>query len=99
MAIQLPAYPSFQIVDDPSVASKWEDWLEGFKALIGAMKVPDTDQKAMLYHYIGGDVRKLLKKLPGGEDCDYDTALELLKEYLALQMNRVYLMNTLQQVK
>ena len=99
MAIQLPAYPSFQIVDDLSVASKWEDWLEGFKALIGAMKVPDTDQKAMLYHYIGGDARKLLKKLPGGEDCNYDTALELLNEYLALQMNRVYLMNTLQQVK
>ena len=99
MAIQLPAYPSFQIVDHPSVASKWEDWLEGFKALIDAMKVPDTDQKAMLYHYIGGDARKLLKKLPGGEDCDYDTALELLNEYLATQMNRVYLMNTLQQVK
>ena len=99
MVIQLPAYPSFQIVDDPSVASKWEDWLEGFKAQIGAMKVPETEQKAMLYHYIGGDVRKLLKKLPGGEDCDYDTALELLNEYLAPQMNRVYLMNTLQQVK
>ena len=62
--VQLPAYPEFQIVDDPSVAQKWEDWIDGFQAMIKAMKVGDDDKHAMLTHYVGTEVRKLMKKLP-----------------------------------
>ena len=32
MAIQLPNYPECQLVDDPTVAQKWEDWSDGFEA-------------------------------------------------------------------
>ena len=42
--------------------SNWEDRLDGFKAVIDAIKVPNEDRKAMLSHHIGGEVRTLLKK-------------------------------------
>jgi hypothetical protein len=82
--VQLPAYPSFQIVDDPSVASKWEDWLDGFEAMTTAMKVEKKDRKAMLIHYAGAEVRKLLKKLPEASEGDtYTKAITALNSYFA----------------
>ena len=45
--VQLPAYPKFQIVDGPAVTQKWEDWIDGFQAMIKAMKVGDDDKHAM----------------------------------------------------
>ena len=51
MAIQLPNYPNFVITDDSSVAFKWEDWLDGFEAIITAMKITESSEKeAMLIH-------------------------------------------------
>ena len=102
--VQLPAYPEFQIVDDPSVAQKWEDWIDGFQAMINAMKVGDDDKHSMLTHYVGTDVRKLMKKLPNptGENMPtdvYEKAKGKLDEYFAPKMNRVYLMNSLHQVR
>ena len=103
MAVQLPPYPQFEITDDPSVASKWEDWIDGFEAMITAMKVKEAeDKKAMLVHYAGGDVRKLLKKLPeipGEDKTVYETAKEALTSYFSPKMNRVYLMYALLQLK
>ena len=109
MAIQLPSYPAFEVIDDPSVAQKWENWLDGFEALIWAMKVTDNDDiKAMLVHYAGGEVRKPLKKLPASDqptntDSEavnaYEQAKTILNEHFAPKMNRVFLINSLQQVK
>ena len=101
MAYQLPLYPEFIIIDDPSVPTKWHDWLEGFEAMISALKVKEKkDKRAMLKHYIGSEGRKLLSKLDntGGDD-DYDTPVKALTGYFAPKMNRVFLMNSLHQIK
>ena len=104
MAVALPTYPDFRVTDDPSVAHRWEEWLDEFEAMIRAMKVTDKeDKKAMLVHYAGGNVHKLLKTLPTPESADreevYKTAITTLTDYFAPKMNSVYLMNSLQQVR
>ena len=72
--------------------------------MIKAMKVGDDDKHAMLTHYVGTEVRKLMKKLPDptGENTPtdaYEKAKGKLDEYFAPKMNRVYLMNSLHQVR
>ncbi len=108
MAVALPTYPEFQVTDDPAVAQRWEEWLDGLEAMIRAMKVTDKeDKKAMLVHYAGNEVRKLLKKLPSstdlmtgtGEEDVYEAAKITLDTYFAPKMNRIYLMNSLHQIK
>ena len=41
--VNLPMYQEFIIVDDPSVATKWEDWIEGLEALMKAMVITDEE--------------------------------------------------------
>lgn len=96
---QLPPYKEFDMVEDAVVANRWADWLDGFQAMTKAMKIASTeDRRAMLLHYIGTDVRKLFKKLENtGDDNDYDSAVAALSKYFAPTMNRIYLMNHLQQ--
>ena len=99
---QLPQYPEFMPIEDPSVASKWEDWLNGFAAMMAAMQVRDSARKFnLLNHYIGSTTRKLLKKLDnnGVDNTDYEKASKALNDYFSPKMNRVYLMNTVQQLK
>lgn len=100
-AIQLPTYAEFVITDDPSVATKWNDWLDGFEYLLRALKVDDNAYKrTLLLHYTGTEVRKLFKKLQNtGGNQDYDAAKKALTDYFSPKMNRVFLMNTLQQIK
>ena len=96
-------------MDDPIVAQKWEDWSDGFEAMIKAMKITEPENKeAMLKHYVGGEARKLLKKLPAlpltqeGEEAStdaYEIARQKFNNYFAPKMNRVYLMDSLQQMK
>ena len=80
MAYQMPLYPEFITIADPSDATKWHDWLEGFEAMISVMKVKEKkDKRAILKHYIGSKGRKLLSKLDntGG---DYDTPVKALTQ-------------------
>ena len=89
--IQLPQYHEFVAKDDPTDATRWSDWLEGFEAMVRAMLVKDKkDQHAMLVHYIGQHCRKLLKKLPnnGTEEEDYVKAKKALTDYFTPTMNK-----------
>ena len=82
-AANLPAYPEFFIPYDLSMSTNWQNWLDGFQAMICAMKVAKyADKRAMLLHYVGSDVRKLFKKLdnPGGDE-DFKKAHEGLMNY------------------
>jgi len=100
-AQQLPPYAEFSLIDESTIATRWSDWLDGFQAMLRAMKITDdADRRAMLLYYVGNDVRKLFKKLDGtGDDNNYRNAHEALTKYFAPTMNRVYLMNSLQNVK
>ena len=100
----LPNYPSFDIVDDPTVASKWEDWLDGFEAMFRAMEITEEGRKRdLLLHYIGTGGRKLLKRLEdtgtAGEEGEYTKPVEALTLYFTPKLDRLYLMNKLQQMK
>ena len=65
MAVQLPNCPELTVVDDPAVASRWSEWLDGLEAMMKAMKVAtEEDKQDLLFHYGGNDIRKLVKKLP-----------------------------------
>ena len=33
------------MTDEPASASKWEEWLDGFEAMLRAMKVTDAGEK------------------------------------------------------
>ena len=87
------------MTDEPAIASKWEEWLEGFEAMLRAMKVTDPAEKRnMLLHYIGAGGKKLLKCLEDiGGDGDYTRPINELNGYFKPKLNRVYLMNMLHQ--
>ncbi|KAI0215781.1 hypothetical protein LSAT2_032170 [Lamellibrachia satsuma] len=97
--INLPRYPEFPVTDEPAIASKWEEWLEGSEAMLRAMKVTDAGEKRnMLLHYIGAGGRKLLKCIEDiGGDGDYTGPINALNGYLKPKLNRIYLMNMLHQ--
>jgi hypothetical protein len=80
MAINLPSYSAFVIVEDASLATRWKDWLEGFEAMITAMQITDEEHKrAMLLHYGGTDIRKLIEKLDNaGNEKEYKKARDAL---------------------
>ena len=69
IAINLPTYHAFIITEDATLLSRWKDWLKGFEAVIKAMKIEEEkDKRAMLIHYGGRDIRKLIKKLDNAGD-------------------------------
>ena len=65
------------------------------------MKITESSEKeAMLIHYAGGECRRLLKKLEKPKEGDkYVKAKSALTSYFSPKMNRVYLMNCVQQLK
>ena len=101
--INLPTYPEFIVTDDPEVASKWEEWLEGFESMVAAMRVTtEKDKRNMLFYYLGSATRKVIKRLDGvspedAADC-YTSLRTALNNYFKPKLNRVYGMNMLQQV-
>ena len=51
--VNLPTFPEFTSYDDPEVSTKWEDWLEGLEAMLGAMKM--TEEK----HHLSSSGKQL----------------------------------------
>ena len=101
--INLPSYSEFQVTEDPEISSKWEDWLEGFESMMGAMKVTaQLEKRTMLMYYIGGSGRKVIKRLDDiGVDADancYTQLKDALNNHFKPKLNRVYGMNMLHQV-
>jgi hypothetical protein len=112
MAATLPEYQTFQPKDTPDDATSWIEWMEGFEALVNAMNIPDdrearhnqparTQRYAMLWHYIGKDTRRILKKLDenGIEDMNYVKAKDALAKYFTPDTNRIYQMHILNEIK
>ena len=104
--IQLPTYPDFNPKEDPTDAQRWSDWIDGFEAMIRALQITNQvkeskDKYALLYHYIGQNVRSILKKLDknGSGNEDYKEAKAALDGYFKPKMNRIYLMHVLHQCK
>ena len=101
--INLPMYPEFIVTDDPEVASKWEEWLEGFESMVAAMRVTtEKDKRNMLFYYLGSATRKVIKRLDGvspenAANC-YTSLRMALNNYFKPKLNRDYGMNMLQQV-
>ena len=100
----LPQYPIFVIEEDPTIVSKWEDWLDGFEAMLRAMTITTEGRKRdMLIHYIGTGGRKLLKRLEDtgtpGEVGEYNKPVKALTDHFTPKLNRVYLMNMLHQMQ
>lgn len=97
MAVGLPIYPAFDDKEGPSLASDWEDWIEGIDSLLNAMAITDDKEKFVkLYHYLG-QTRKILKKLEknGIDGQDYKAAKEALCKHFNPQRNSIYLLNQL----
>ena len=91
------------MTDDPEVASKWEEWLEGFESMVAAMSVTtEKDKGNMLFYYLGSATRKVIKRRDdvGAEDADdcYTSLTTALNNYFKPKLNRVYGMNMLHQV-
>ena len=72
---------------EPAIASKWQELLEGFEAMLRATKVTDAEEKRnMLLHYIGAGGRKLLKCLEDiGGDGNYTRPVNALKMVISSQ--------------
>lgn len=101
MAEALPNYPAFEAKESPSLASEWEDWIEGLDSMLAAMKITDNKEKFVkLYHYLGL-TRKVLKKLEdnGIEAQDYKKAKEALCKHFCPERNSIYLLNQLYHMK
>ena len=101
--VHLPQYPEFHVTEDPEISSKWEEWLEGFEAMIGAMKVTvQAEQRKMMMYYIGAGGRKIVKRLEDAGDgtgaTPYADLKNALDNHFKSKLNRVYGMNMLHQV-
>ena len=106
MANSLPEYMPYIAKDGPEDAATWADWLEGFKAMLGAMGVEqDAEGKHkqfdLLWHYIGNQTRRTLKQLEnnGVEDKSYVKAHKALSAHYAPTLNRIYQMHILADIK
>ena len=102
--MNLPSYPEFVQREDPDISTKWEDWLEGFEAMLAAMRVTEQkERRNMLKYYIGASTRKVMKRLDNaGKDEDEDGYTKLrdaLNGHFKPKLNRVYGMNMLHQVE
>ena len=102
--INLPTYPEFAVTEDPEISIKWEEWLEGFEAMTGAMQIEsEKDLRKMLSYYIGPQTRKIIKGLDNigsidDGDC-YSRLKNALNDHFKPKLNRVYGMNTLHQIR
>ena len=72
--------------------------------MMKAMKMDsETDKRNMLLFYIGSDTRKILKKLDNtgveGQGGEYTKPKAALQAYSVPKMNKVYLINVLQNIK
>jgi hypothetical protein len=104
--VNLPPYPEFPVTEDPEICYKWEEWLEGFDAMLAAMKITDQkEQRKMLVYYIGNSGRKIIKRLPaadvgtGTEDNCYTLITTALDNHFKPKLNRVFGMNMLHQLR
>ena len=100
----LTPYPPFDASETANLGSRWEDWADGFEVMMKAMKIDsETDKRNMLLYYVGSDTRKILKKLDNtgveGQDGEYTKPKAALQSYFVPKMNKVYLMNVLQNIK
>ena len=89
--IELPLYPPFNEHESPSIATDWEEWIEGLDAMFDAMCLTnDQDKFSKLYHYLG-NTRRTLKKLddngiPGMEyNRNRTLVLKLLSQHTSAQ--------------
>ena len=90
MAIQLPQYPTFEeIAGDPTAASSWNDWLDGFKTMITDMQITkDNHKRVVPFHYLGNEGLKLSKQLENtGDDDTFDEAITAFTSYFSLKMS------------
>ena len=91
------------MTDDPEVASKWEEWLEGFELMVAAIRVTtEKDKRKMLFYYLDSATHKVIKRLDGvspedAADC-YTSLRTALNSYFKPKLKRVYGMNMLQHV-
>ena len=119
MAKSLPEYPIFNPTDTPKDAAAWDDWLEGFLAMLDAMQVQDdapavvdaaneannvaarTERYRLLWHYIGQDCRKRLKKCDnnGIENASFTQAHTALTRTFSPTLNRLYQMHVVHGMK
>ena len=95
--IELPSYPPFNEHASPSIASDWEEWIEGLDAMFEAMQLTEErDKFSKLYHYLG-NTRKTLKKLDsnGIAGKSYTDAKTALTSYFCPKRNVIYLFTQL----
>ena len=102
----LTPYPLFDPTETANLGSRWEDWKDGFEVMMKAMKIDsEADKRNMLLYYIGSDTPKIFQKKNLDntgvevEDGEYTKPKAALQAYLVPKMNKVYLMNVLQNIK
>ena len=95
--IELPSYQPFNEHESPSIATDWEEWIEGLDAMFDAMCLTnDQDKFSKLYHYLG-NTRRTLKKLDdnGIQQKSYTSAKTALTTYFCPKHNVIFLCNQL----
>ena len=95
--IELPSYPPFNEHESPSIATDWEEWIEGLDAMFDAMCLTnDQDKFSKLYHYLG-NTRRTLRKLDdnGIQQKSYTSAKTALTTYFCPKCNVIFLCNQL----
>ena len=94
--IELPSYPPFNEHESPSIATDWEEWIEGLDAMFDAMCLTnDQDKFSKLYHYLG-NTRRTLKKLDdnGIQQKSYTSAKTALTTYFCPKRSNILVQST-----
>ena len=65
MAIILPSHVEINHDNDPTVASRWADWIEGLEAMMRTMIVTEEKRKkSLLLYYMDMDTTNCSTKYP-----------------------------------
>ena len=83
-------FPPFDARGDPlSTGQRWTEYLDRFENFLTAMEIDDPKRQcALLLHFSGEEVYRILKTLPEtGEANDYRTAVLMLNAYFQPKKN------------
>jgi hypothetical protein len=89
--INLPNFPTFDITETSTVATRWKKYKKRFNLLCDALTVTDDKQKiAMFLNYVGEEVYDVYENVKPEGDNTFDQVIAVLTEHFELKVNHSF---------
>ena len=89
--INLPNFPTFDIAELSTVATRWKKYKKRFNILCDALTVTDDKQKlAMFLNYVGEEVYDVYENILTEDDHTFDEVIAALNEHFEPKVNHSF---------